>query len=1128
MSDAASVASQRCPACRAPLPAGARFCPGCGRPVAGESAVEERRIVTVVFADLEGFTALAEQRDPESVKELLDGCFGRLVPVIDAHGGHVDKIIGDELMAVFGAPTAHEDDPERAVRAALALVPALAAVDPTLRLRVGVNTGEVMAGAVGPSLGYTVTGDVVNTAHRLCTAAAPGEVLVGERTRQATVDGIGYELRGDLDLKGKADRVRAWVAGGTIAGPAHRGPDGSVMALVGRRREVADLRATVTAAMAERRTEVLTIVGEPGVGKTRLAMELAVLLAAKPATAQVLWVSCPPYGPGGDLAPLADLVRAGLGVSTSADPEAQEALLAERVQALVATTDADAGLLRARLALLLGLGHQASRPVEPETGPSRAGVADQQLGAVRTVLRHLARARPLLVVVDDIHWAGPGLLRFLAQLPEQLADQPIVVLALARDDLLERRAALVGAGPGRSTRTLDPLSREAAGELVRALLVGAGGDPATVHMGPSALDRLVTASGGNPLLLDQLVRYLVESGALAELGGRWQWTTDEEGSEASLPDGVRSLIGARLDALPADERAVVATAAVFGRRFWREALVDLSGTAEVDALLDRLGARGLTQPIEDDGYGDHAFRHVLTRDVAYASLPIGDRALRHARVAGWLEAHVDPAASPAALAQLAHHYERAVVLARSVDHTDPGLAGAAFAALVRAARDEHSREGLRRADHWYRRARDLGSADPEAVVHAVAEHGQVLLELRHLDAAQSAFEEVQRRAAGRHPELEASASAHLGAVARLQGDGDLARDRFEQAAEQWRALGDLQGQVDVLRLQGWSEITAGRPRAAPPRLQRAVALEAQLTEPLRQGDTLRYLGWCEFLSGEIEAALEHLWAAMSHCHDDGDVGAVGWCFGLLAHILLQSGQVTRCLEVARNLRAVARRTGDPWSEWTCANLEAAALLALGETVAAAELAREAERRFDELDEPWGLALSRVVRGQAARIVGDVDEARAVLVEALASSRALSYPREDARLLVELARVELEAGRLPEAERQGRGALALVRAGIGDHESGLRALVVLAEAERERGAADVAELLLEEAAADREPADRTDGWRAAAVALAQLRLAAGDVDGCRELVARCEDPPTEEVRVRAAIRALRARLGDTRS
>ncbi|MBA3283371.1 MAG: AAA family ATPase, partial [Acidimicrobiia bacterium] len=988
-----------------------------------EAAAEERRIVTVVFADIEGFTALAERRDPESVKELLDACFGRLVPVIATFGGHVDKIIGDELMAVFGAPIAHEDDPERAVRAALALAPALDEVDPLLRLRVGVNTGEVMAGAVGPSLGYTVTGDVVNTAHRLAAEADPGEVLVGERTRHATAARVAYELRGDLDLRGKRDKVRAWVAKGAMARPMHRGPDGSASPLVGRAREVAEIRNQVAAAMADRRVEVLAVVGEAGIGKTRLATELAVLLATKPATAQVLWASCPPYGPGGDLNPLADLVRAGLGVAPSAERGTQERLLAERVQAVAATTGTDAALLRSRLGLLLGLAPVSSRPVEPETGPARAGVTEQQLGAFCTVLAHLAGIRPLLVVIDDLHWAGPGLLRFLAQVPDRLAGHPIVVLGLARDDLLERRSVLVGAGHGRSTRTLEPLAPDAASELVLTLLGSLGDHDGPARMGPAALDRLVTAAGGNPLLVDQLVRYLVETGTLFERGGRWQWTADPAGNEADLPDGVRSLIGARLDVLPVDERLVVSYAAVFGRRFWRDAVADLSGVPDIDTLLERLAGRGLTQPIPDVGYGDHAFRHVLTRDVAYASLPIGDRATRHARVAIWLERRFEAVHDPAPIAQLAHHYERAVVLARAVDHTDPGLSEAAFSALVRAGRDAHHRHGLGRADHWYRRARDLGSFDPDQMLDVAAEHGTVLLELRQLDAARDAFEELHRRAGSHRPAVQATAAAHLGAVARLVGDVELARERFELAAAMWRVLGDVRGQIDMLRLQGWSEITVGRARAALPRFQQAVALEEQLGQSPRRGETLQYLGWCEFLTGESEAARAHLWAGMSHAHDADDQSSVRWCFGLLALILLQAGRASLCLDVSRNLRAVSSRSGDPWGEWTSATLEASALVSLDRLDEAAALAGEAENRFEELEEPWGLALSRLVQAQAARLSGALDTARAVLSQALESSRDLPYVGEDARLVAELARVELDAGRHPEAERHARGALA---------------------------------------------------------------------------------------------------------
>lgn len=829
------------------------------------------------------------------------------------------------------------------------------------------------------------------------------------------------------------------------------------------------------------------------------------------------------YGPGGELGPIAELARLVLGISSSVDRSSQEQRLGEAAADLARTTGADGRLLRDRLGLLLGLGHRIARSPASETGHARSGAIDQQLGAVRTVLADLATRQPVLVVVDDLHWASDTVLRFVAQVPELFADLPVVVLGLARDDLLERRPQVVG-GAGRSTRSLGPLGAAATADLAMALLEGHASGDAAARVGPATLDHLVAASGGNPLLLEQLVGYLVETGALVEDDGRWQWTTAEAGLETGLPDGVRSLIGARLDGLPPEEKALVATAAVFGRRFWRQALLDLTDLPDAAAVFDRVLTRGLVHPVTDEGTGNHAFHHVLTRDVAYASLPIGERAARHAQFAAWLD-RTAPAGEGAAttVSLLAHHYERAVVLARSVDHTDPGLAGAAFEALARAARDEAGRGGFFHADQWYRRARDLGTFDHERYLDVVVEHGQVLLELRHLDDAAEAFDDVLRRTAGRDPAREATALAHLGAVSRLRGDVDLARERFDAATARWRELDDVQGQIDALRLQGWSDITAGRFRAALPRLQRAAAMEEQWGASARRAETLRYLGWCEFLSGQAATAQAHLWEAMAQGAGT-DQGTLGWCFGLLAFTMLQSGQPERCLDVSRNLRAVAARNSDPWGEWTAATLEAAALLALGHTAEAAELAGAAEWHLEELGEPWGLALVRVVAAQAARVEGDTGAARAILQRAIASSRQLAHVGEDARLMGELARVELEAGNVDIAERHARSALALVRAGIGDHESGLRCLLVLAEVARRRGSGADAELLLEEAAGPCDPADRTDAWRQAALALAELRLDAGDPDRAAALLAACVEPPTQEVRVLAAIDALTERLG----
>lgn len=1118
-----SSAPVLCTACGGDLPELARFCPSCGAAVAAAAVTEERRLVTVLFADIEGFTSLAERRDPETVKDLLDTCFERLIPVITEHGGHIDKIIGDEIMAIFGAPTAHEDDSDRAVRAALALEPALHEVAPAMRLRVGVNSGEVLAGTVGPAAGYTVTGDVVNTAHRLVTAAAPGEVLVGERTRQATTGDIVYEARGALELKGKSDLVRSWVARAAATLPAGRWPGRDALPLVGRDGELVALTRRVEDALARRRGEVVSVRGEAGVGKTRLATELVEVLgqAAEPPT--VLWVSCPPYGPGADISPLTEIVRAGLDVPRSLGVDAQRAQVQGALDDLGATNPE---VLGARLDALLGLGPDTSRSVDIETGPARGGPTDQHLSPVRAVLRLLATDRPVVMVVDDLQWGGLRLLKFLGALPEHFDDLPLVVIGLAREGLSAPQVEVLESSPGVTRWNLDPLGEQESADLVLAFLGIYSRPGEAPRMGPTALDRLVDSAGGSPLLIEQLVQFLVESAYLVETDGRWQWTADQAGSETDLPDGVRSLIGARLDALPPAERAVLADAAVFGRIFWREAILELFDERDGERLLGELDRRGFIEQVEGSDLGDLAFRHVLTRDVAYASLPLAERAERHAQVARWLERRFGRHDQRGGIGEVAHHYERAVVLGHAVDHTSPGLHRRAFDALVEAARDEYRHEGLRRADHWYRRARELGTFDPDAAIDALAEHGQVLLELRQLDGAQQTFEELVRQAGARRPPLAALAVAHLGAVARLQGDRDGARDLFETAIDRWRGLGDLQGLADTYRLQGWSEFTAGRHRAALPRLRQAAAIEEQMAEPVRRGETLRYLGWCEFVVGELGSAQEHLWEAMRWSADADDIGSIGLCFGLLGHTMLQGGQVHQAASLAANLRVVSSSQSDTWGEWTCAVLDAACRLALGDHEGARELASQAEWHLEEIGDPWGLALARVVRGQATRLAGDLDGARRVLQTAIIDAEGDDHRVADARILAELSRVELDAGDDATAEREARRVLALVRSGVGDHESGLRALLVLAEVAQRSGDRAAAELFLEEAVQPCDAADRTEAWRLAALALATTRYEAGDRSGAADLLAACTDPPVDNRSVVDGTARLRTLLGAT--
>ncbi len=1090
-------------------------------------------MVTVVFADLAGFTALAEGRDPEAVKELLDRCFSGLVPVIEAHGGVVDKIIGDELMAVFGAPVAHEDDPERAVRAALALVDTIESIAPGQALRVGVNTGEVLAGPVGPGRAYTVTGDAVNTAHRLASVADAGEVLVADRTRAATAAAVGYEARAPYQLRGRQAPVLAWAAVGTSIGPGLRSTVGAATPLVGRDPEQAQLESVVSIALGHPQATLAVITGEPGVGKTRLAIDFVIGQLHRPEAPTVLWTTCPPYGSGSGLQPLAELMRTALGVEPEASRPVQLDQLAASLGPLAAGIGADRALLTARLAQLLGLHDLPRRVTDGDPGPTRARVVDQLVSAAHQVLLATAAHRPVIVVVDDLHWGDDAVLGFLERLPHRLGAVPVLAIALARDELLERRGELGRGRAGEVPLPVGPLTDAAAGELLAAVLTtldGADGDgprpPAPGwwgrRLGPAAERRLLAAAGGNPLLLEQLVGYLVEAGALVERNGAWHVDLERVG----IPDGVRSLIGARIDALPPDERELLRMASIIGPRFWVDAVATLVDLGDPRALVRSLVARGLVERLVDDpGLGEYAFRHVLTRDVAYAAIPLAERAQRHAEVAAWMRATFDDDGTRGPhTGLLAHHYERAVVLSRELEHTDPGLAGAAFTALVRAARAAERRDASREADRWYGRARELGTFDEHTTLEVALAHGIVLVDLRRLDDARSAFELVRRRAAApdatdttRH--LALRATSWLAVAARLDGDAEAARYLFDEAQRAWREDGDVAGEADTQRLQGWGELTAGRARAAQPKLRRAFELE-RLGPNGPTGETLQALGWAEFLVGDTDAAREHLWAAAERYAAADDEGGISWCFGILGFSFLQAGRIAQAEQIAENLLAQARVQGDPWTEGTCMIRLAAGRIYAGDVDDGARLASDAGRAFEELADPWGKAMAGLLLGMAGRARGEWEVARNHLREALAIAGRVTHVGEDARILAELAQLEVDAGDADEASRRARAALALVRSGIGDQDSGMRALVTLARLARRSGDHNGAQLLLGEAVAMRTAATATDTWRQANADLALVRVADGDLEGAVPLAAAAADGAEESARTLAlAQRAL---------
>ncbi|MBI2710624.1 MAG: AAA family ATPase [Actinobacteria bacterium] len=1083
-----------CRACAAALTPGARFCATCGAPVtpAPAPAPGERRVVTILFADLAGFTALAEGRDPEAVKELLDRCFAGLVPVVQRHGGTVDKLIGDELMATFGAPVAHEDDPERAVRAALGLRDAIDELAPGLSLRIGVNTGEVLAGPVGPGHAYTVTGDAVNTAHRLVGAAAPGEVLVGERTWARSVHTVEFASRPPFTVRGKRAPVRAWAA---VRPRAVTGePSGAPLPFLGREAELAQLTDLATAVLRRGQSAAVLVTGEPGVGKTRLAREL-VSRGGLGAGARSLRTTCPPYGEEGMLEPVAQLLRTALGIDADAAPAAQLGRIESAVDALPGTDQAERSLLVNRAAQLLGLHDVPRRAGESDLAVTPLRVVDRLVGAAVRILTAMARDHPCLVVVDDVQWADEAVVDLVSRLLARTGGVPLLVLALGRDDVLERHPDLL-ALPGLTHLRLGPLDPRTGCSLVAAALARHGPEDAELP-GPEVEQGLLDASGGNPLLIEQLVAYLVETSALVLAGDRWRASADL--GSAGLPDGIRALLGARLDALPADERHVLHVAALFGRRFWPAGVAHLVSRplADVDDAIERLAGRGLLEPAPAEARdGTWSFRHLLTRDVAYASLALAQRARQHAAAARWLRDHHPGGDESTIAALLAHHYERAVSLNRELDHTDPGLSGAAFAALVRAGHEAERRDALREAQRWYARACELGSFDPVAGLEAELAHGRVLAGLRRLDEAARTFERVHRRAGAVGDEaagLSCQALAWSGVVARLRGDPDRARDLFEEAARTCRAVGEERGEIEVLRLQGWAELQAGRARAAQPRLRRAAELADGAGGP--DGALLLALGWSELFLGDLTAAQEHLWEGARLHALDGDQGGVTWCFGIIAFSFLVQGRIGQAHDVAANLLEWCETAGDAWQEGIFRVLLAACHAGRASVRPARALAAEAQRAFEEMDDDWGRVLSHLVLAMAARADADAPTARAELLAGLAIAGRVAYVREDARLLAELAAVEAEAGDVEAATRRARGALAMVRAGLGDHDSGLRALTVLGRLAFEAGDLSGAQLLLEEAVDDGH--GPTDSWRQAAATLAEVRAARGDAAGAGE-------------------------------
>jgi DNA-binding SARP family transcriptional activator len=748
----------------------------------------ERKVITALFADLVDFTATAERLDPEDVQALQDPYWRHVRAEIERRGGTVEKFIGDAVVALFGAPTAHEDDPERAVRAAIA-IREWARKQEATQVRVGVTTGEALVrlGAQPLAGEGMASGDVVNTASRLQTAATANAILVDEATYRATRDAIEYGEAEAVTLKGKGAPVHAWQA---LHAQSRFGADlvrHAATPLVGRDRELDLLKDALARVRAERTPQLVTLVGVPGIGKSRLVFELMQAISDD-SRGTVTWLQgrSLPYGDGVSFWALGEIVKTQAGIlETDAADHAQQKLAAAVEAAIGDAREAE--WVEHHLRPLAGLGGDGEGPANPRHNESFA--------AWRRFFDALAERRPLVLVFEDLQWADDGLLDFIDSLVEWVGRVPLLVVASARPELLDRRPNWGGGKANAITLSLSPLSDEETSELVAALV-----DRATLTHRVG--QELVAHAGGNALFAEQYAR---------------MWQERSHAVELRVPETVQGIIAARLDGLSAAEKALLQNASVVGKVFWEGAVTALDA-AERSAHREGLHALERKEFVERArrssvaGENEYAFRHMLLRDVAYGQIPRAARADKHRRAAAWIESlgRVDDQAE-----MVAYHYVTAFELASATGRTDDELTAKTVSSLIRAGARALSVNAFLTATAYYERGLDMLSAD---------------------DA--------------RRPDL---LFAHARALFAIADDRRTAA--LEQARTALVAAGDVEsaGEADTLLAEvAWIE---GRRSAVDQHLERALALVGERAPSPAKARALAAAARFDMLGGRYESAI---------------------------------------------------------------------------------------------------------------------------------------------------------------------------------------------------------------------------------------------------------------------------------
>ncbi len=921
----------------------------------------------MLFADIVGFTGLSESRDPEQVKNLVNSAFSRLATDITNHGGRVDKTIGDALMALFGAPVAHEDDAERAVRAALAMQRTIASfthnAGAQLQLRVGINTGEVLVGGIAAGGDFTAMGDAVNVASRLQTSAHAGEVVVGPATHRATSSVIAYEELDALQARGREELVSRWRALAPLVMPGRRQSQRR-SALVGRDHELALLRSLLSTSLARSRPSVAVMLGEPGVGKTRLAEEVAEL-AMSEHSALVLEGRCVPYGEANVWFPVAEAVRQACGLTDECDQgdEAVRARIHARLQELTSLEEDDPELDRLVNGLVYVMGTTSALADVDATR-----VADEVHRSIEALIQGLARQRPLMITLAELHWADAVVIGLVNDLLDHAVGLPVFLLATARPGV-ELAWSAAGARHNAVTFHLDPLDDAAANELVAGLL-GPDASPDVVRL-------VMERAGGNPLFLEEL------SGLLTDVPNAGATVND-------LPATLRGLVAARIDGLDIAARRLLDDAAVVGSDGRVDALVALAsarGETLNEAALDELVAREL---LSEDA-GSWSFRSELVREVAYDTLTKAERARRHAALGVWLSERSSRLGRDAEeLEPIAHHLGIAASLQLSLGEIDgvPGdIKVRALLAIEKAAMASKSRGMHSGSLMLLDRALELLSPNDRANRQRVLlARASAYATLRQVTAGLADIEAVSADLADDEKDALAHVETVRGELLSLSGDTAGAIAALDRAIALWKEEGDAHNEAVARRMAGMTYLYAGENEAAEKRLNEALAAFDSIGDKQGAAWAKQNLAWLSFNQGQLEEADARLAQAESAFREINDWGGLSFVRGLMAWVRMFQGRFEEAGDLAERVLDGNRDRNDKWALGMMLMLLGTVRLFTGRPAEALAPINQAIDIFKQMDDPGRLLQALNTKARALASMGRIDDAMALLKDLQASDQ----------------------------------------------------------------------------------------------------------------------------------------------